>query len=90
MQALFAGHDYPRTYREFVTMFPDDIACAAYLERLTSGIRCLCDFNMGSFIIKGINAFNFCDLFVFQNLFVFEYSKMQGHIISPDPYICGV
>lgn len=29
-----AGSDYPRTYREFVKMFPDDAACAAYLERL--------------------------------------------------------
>ena len=26
--------DYPRTYREFVEMFPDDEACASYLERL--------------------------------------------------------
>jgi len=25
---------YPRTYREFVEMFPDDEACATYLERL--------------------------------------------------------
>lgn len=32
--ALVAGHDYPRTYREFVTTFPDDEACAAYLEKL--------------------------------------------------------
>jgi transposase-like protein len=29
-----AGRDYPSTYRQFVEMFPDDIACAAYLERL--------------------------------------------------------
>lgn len=34
MPTLVAGHDYPRTYREFVTMFPDNVACAAYLERL--------------------------------------------------------
>jgi transposase-like protein len=33
-QALVAGHDYPSTYREFVGMFPDVQACAAYLERL--------------------------------------------------------
>lgn len=31
---LVAGRDYPRTYREFVEMFPDDEACASYLERL--------------------------------------------------------
>lgn len=29
-----AGHDYPRTYREFVEMFPDEVACAEYLEAL--------------------------------------------------------
>ena len=29
-----AGRDYPRTYREFVRMFNDDDACAAYLEQL--------------------------------------------------------
>jgi len=34
MQAiLIAGRDYPRTYREFVQQFPDDDACAFYLER---------------------------------------------------------
>jgi transposase-like protein len=32
--SLVAGGDYPRTYREFVEMFPDDFACMAYLERL--------------------------------------------------------
>ena len=32
--ALVAGHDYPNTYREFVAMFPDNPACAAYLMRL--------------------------------------------------------
>ena len=32
--SLVAGGDYPRTYREFVEMFPDDAACSAYLERL--------------------------------------------------------
>jgi transposase-like protein len=32
--ALVAGHDYPNTYREFVAMFPDNLACAAYLMRL--------------------------------------------------------
>lgn len=42
MSALIAGHDYPRTYREFVTMFPDDDTCATYLERLRwpSGFLC--------------------------------------------------
>jgi transposase-like protein len=33
-RALVAGLDYPRSYREFVGMFPDDEACAAYLEQL--------------------------------------------------------
>jgi len=33
-QALVAGRNYPRTYREFVEMFPDDETCAAYLEQL--------------------------------------------------------
>ena len=39
---LVAGSDYPRTYREFVEMFPDDEACASYLERLrwTEGFVC--------------------------------------------------
>ena len=32
--SLVAGRDYPRTYREFVEMFPDDEACATYLEQL--------------------------------------------------------
>ncbi len=31
---LAPGADCPRTYREFVVMFPDDMACAAYLEKL--------------------------------------------------------
>ena len=31
---LIAGCDYPSTYREFVEMFPDNAACAAYLIRL--------------------------------------------------------
>ena len=31
---LVVGRDYPRMYREFVEVFPDDEACAAYLERL--------------------------------------------------------
>lgn len=31
---LVAGRDYPGTYREFVEMFPDDLACADYLQRL--------------------------------------------------------
>ena len=32
--SLVAGRDYPRTYREFVEMFPDDKACATHLEQL--------------------------------------------------------
>jgi transposase-like protein len=31
---LEAGRDYPRTYRELVKMFPDEEACATYLEQL--------------------------------------------------------
>jgi transposase-like protein len=31
---LIAGKDYPRNYREFVFMFPDDKACVQYLEKL--------------------------------------------------------
>jgi len=31
---LVPSIDYPDTYREFVKMFPDDAACAAYLARL--------------------------------------------------------
>jgi transposase-like protein len=39
---LVVGLDYPRSYREFVEMFPDDEACAAYLEQLrwSSGFIC--------------------------------------------------
>ncbi len=39
---LVAGRDYPRSYREFVGMFPDDEACAAFLEQLrwSSGLIC--------------------------------------------------
>ena len=29
-----AGIDYPGTWRELWAWFPDDVACAAYLERL--------------------------------------------------------
>jgi len=32
--ALVAGRDYPSSYRDFVRMFPDQAACAAYLEHL--------------------------------------------------------
>ena len=41
-RALVAGRDYPRSYREFVEMFHDDEACAAYLEQLrwSSGFIC--------------------------------------------------
>lgn len=31
---LKSGIDYPNTYRNFVEMFPDDVACAAYLAKL--------------------------------------------------------
>lgn len=39
---VVAGRDYPRTYREFVEMFRNDAACAAYLEQLRwpSGFVC--------------------------------------------------
>ena len=41
-RALVAGRDYPRSYREFVEMFPGDEACAAYLEQMrwSSGFIC--------------------------------------------------
>ena len=41
-RTLVAGLDYPRSYREFVEMFPDEQACAAYLEQLrwSSGFIC--------------------------------------------------
>jgi transposase-like protein len=37
-----AGRDYPRSYREFVEMFPEEEACVAYLEQLrwSSGFVC--------------------------------------------------
>ncbi|MBU0499648.1 MAG: IS1595 family transposase, partial [Gammaproteobacteria bacterium] len=40
--ALVAGSDYPRTYREFVEMSPDDLACSRYLEALRwpDGFKC--------------------------------------------------
>ena len=41
-QILVAGRDYPRSYREFVDMFPDDKACAAYLEELRWSIAFIC------------------------------------------------
>ena len=31
---LKLGLDYPNTYRNFVEMFPDDVACSAYLAKL--------------------------------------------------------
>ena len=31
---LLAGKDYPRTYREFVTMFPDNTSCLNFLNKL--------------------------------------------------------
>lgn len=40
--ALVVGRDYPGSYREFVQMFPDEEACAAYLEllRWSGGFIC--------------------------------------------------
>jgi transposase-like protein len=39
---LVAGRDYPQTYRSFVEMFPDDVACETYLAKLrwTEGFVC--------------------------------------------------
>jgi len=39
---LVAVFDYPNTYREFVKMFPDDSACAAFIQRLRwpNGFTC--------------------------------------------------
>jgi transposase-like protein len=34
LTGLVAGRDYPRTYREFLRAFPDDDACAYWLEAL--------------------------------------------------------
>jgi predicted RNA-binding Zn-ribbon protein involved in translation (DUF1610 family) len=34
MTGLLAGQDYPRTHREFVTMFPNNEACLSYLQQL--------------------------------------------------------
>jgi transposase-like protein len=31
---LIAGQDYPRTYREFVTMFPNNEVCLSFLQQL--------------------------------------------------------
>ncbi len=33
-EILIAGVDYPRTYREFVSMFPDDKSCTDFLAKL--------------------------------------------------------
>ena len=33
-EILIAGKDYPRTYREFFTMFPDDNSCREFLYKL--------------------------------------------------------
>jgi transposase-like protein len=40
---LIAGEDYPLTYREFVTMFPDDNSCIDYLTKLRweNGFVCI-------------------------------------------------
>ena len=43
---LETGRDYPRTYRDFVKMFPDEEACITYLEHLRwpRGFKCpACD-----------------------------------------------
>lgn len=48
---IVAGQDYPRTYREFVTMFPDEEACVRYIEglRWPEGFVCpTCGNNNGS------------------------------------------
>jgi len=39
---LVPGRDYPNTYREFVEMFPDDVACVAFLAllRWPEGFTC--------------------------------------------------
>lgn len=34
LQAIEAGRDYPRLYREFVEWFPDNESCLIYLEKL--------------------------------------------------------
>ncbi|CEG50981.1 conserved hypothetical protein [Stutzerimonas xanthomarina] len=34
LTGLVAARDYPRTYREFVEIYPDDAACAAGLGQL--------------------------------------------------------
>lgn len=41
-KALISGEDYPRTYREFVSMFPDDESCADFLATLrwSNGFEC--------------------------------------------------
>lgn len=33
-QALVPGADYPRSLAEFMAMFPDEAACARFVERL--------------------------------------------------------
>lgn len=42
MERLTDGSDFPRTYRQFVKKFLDDLACAAYLEKVRwpSGFCC--------------------------------------------------
>ncbi len=41
-RVLIAGKDYPRTYREFVTMFPDNTSCTDFLYRLRWGDGFIC------------------------------------------------
>lgn len=40
--ALIAGKDYPRTYREFVTMFPDNKSCVNFLNKLRWNDNFIC------------------------------------------------
>jgi len=39
---LIAGEDYPQTYREFVTMFPDNKSCREFLYKLRWGNEFIC------------------------------------------------
>jgi transposase-like protein len=41
-EILIAGKDYPRTYREFVTMFPDDKSCREFLYKLRWNNNFIC------------------------------------------------
>ncbi len=41
-EVLIAGKDYPRTYREFITMFPDDKSCREFLYKLRGNNNFVC------------------------------------------------